>query len=159
MPRKPSEQNEPQEKEYILLRGTHIERERDEDGNIIRDDTYNPGDKFTSKRDLITMFGANTFKLVSDDKAETKVGTEEFKRTDQENRAKAASDDINKMSSEEADKHPTKVPYREDAGFEQTPPQEELDNPEDKRKKDLDLPAKRTSAERTSPSPKDKKEE
>lgn len=157
MPRSEDTKQQAEEKEYILLNGEHTENERDDQGNLVRSDTYQAGDTVKSKRDLITMFGANRFKLKSEDVTESMVGqveVGEFSRESREDKAQAASDKINKMSDEQRKSKDLAKTYREDMGYEQQPPKEEVHEEEseegDRQTLDVGLPAKRGRAERTS---------
>lgn len=135
-----AEHEETETRRYLLLSGEHNETKRDEEGNFIRLDTYQAGDILESDRDLITIFGANRFKLVDDNKAviEAPENAGEGKRYSRDEHVAANRDAINKVTEEEAAAYipndpKSKINYSENAGFEQPPPKEELETDRDKR--------------------------
>lgn len=135
-----AEHEETATRRYLLMSGEHNEVDHDEEGNYTGTRTYQAGEIVESDRDLITIFGANRFKLVDDNKAviEAPENAGEGKRYSRDERVAANRDAINKVTEEEAAAYipndpKSKINYSENAGFEQPPPKEELETDRDRR--------------------------
>lgn len=133
-------------KRYLLLAGAHLENVYNPETGLNEQHAYdsdpsvNEGNIVESHRDLITMFGANKFKLIDDDKVvlERSGEAREGKRFTREEKVQAGRDSINKVTEEEAradnpNDPNKKINYSENAGFEQPPPAAERENPIDRR--------------------------